>query len=288
MGLISSAPYPHEPEQVFDWLEQIEPRRMRRWLLGYSCGQSNVAQIERAAAGDEEAVRELFEGTVGEAKADHMLSIIEILEKELVTRIATTLRRFRKQVFSEFEPELAGAIARAAAARRATVVRDDAKAVIEDVTRGLEYEIPLGVTRIVLIPSVVIRPLSLIDQQRETLLVIYAVADEFLASDPEAPPSWLVRIYKALSDEKQLRILRRLAEGGATLDDLAAVLGLAKSTVHHHISILRGAGLIRVHIPREKGARQTTYSLRDPPLDDAVALLDSYIPRSAREERHAQ
>jgi DNA-binding transcriptional ArsR family regulator len=128
----------------------------------------------------------------------------------------------------------------------------------------------------------------LIDQQRETLLVVYAVADEFLESDPEAPPSRLVRTYKALSDEKRLRILRRLGEGGATLDDLAAVLGLAKSTVHHHVSVLRGAGLVRVHVPREKGARQTTYSLREPVLDDAAALLGSYIRTPGSEERNAQ
>ncbi|HIE21522.1 MAG TPA: ArsR family transcriptional regulator, partial [Acidimicrobiia bacterium] len=239
MGLMSSAPHPHEPEQVYDWLEQIEPRRLRRWLLGYACGHSDAALIEEAANGDEAALRELLDRANGEAKTGHMISLLQIPEEELPARIADVLRRFRGEVFSEFEPELAGAIARAAAARRATVVRDSAKAVIEDVTRGLDYEIPLGVTRVVLVPSVVLRPLSLIDQQRETLLVMYAVADEFLEDDPEAPPSWLVRTYKALSDEKRLRILRRLGEGEATLDDLASVLGLAKSTVHHHIAILR-------------------------------------------------
>jgi DNA-binding transcriptional ArsR family regulator len=149
--------------------------------------------------------------------------------------------------------------------------------VIEDVTRGLDYEVPIGVTRVVLVPSVVIRPLSLIDQQRETLLVVYAVADEFMESDPEAPPSWLLRTYKALGDEKRLRILRRLGEGEASLDELSSVLGLAKSTVHHHISVLRGAGLVRVHVPHEKGLRHTTYSLREEALGDAVGLLDSYV-----------
>jgi DNA-binding transcriptional ArsR family regulator len=134
---------------------------------------------------------------------------------------------------------------------------------------------------------VVIRPLSLIDQQRETLLVVYAVADEFLETDPEAPPSWLVRTYKALGDERRLRILRRLGEGEATLVDLAAVLGLAKSTVHHHISILRGAGMIRVHVPRDGGKRHTTYSLRRPALGDAVALLDSYVRTEDSEGSHA-
>lgn len=103
----------------------------------------------------------------------------------------------------------------------------------------------------VLVPSVVTRPLSLVDSARGTLLVYYGMADDFITSDPEAPPSWLVRMYKALSDEKRLRIMRRLSEGETSLDELTEMLGLSNSTVHHHLSQLRGAGLIRVHIPAD-------------------------------------
>ena len=74
--------------------------------------------------------------------------------------------------------------------------RGDAKTVIEEVTNGLTYDVPQGVKRLVLIPSVVTRPLSIIDQHRGTLTVYHAVADEFIDSDPESPPSTLVRTYK--------------------------------------------------------------------------------------------
>ncbi len=159
---------------------------------------------------------------------------------------------------------------------------------IEDVTNGLDYDIPLGVTRVVLVPSVVIKPLSLIDQHRETLLVFYAVADEFLNSDPEAPPSWLARTYKALSDEKRLRILRRVSEEEATLDQITEMLGLSKSTVHHHISVLRAAGLVRVHLSHtEAGTKCTTYTLREQSLANASTFLDSYITTPRQEELHA-
>lgn len=82
----------------------------------------------------------------------------------------------------------------------------------------------------VLIPSVVTRPLSVLDTYRGTLFVYYGIADEFIDSDPEAPPSWLVRTYKALSDERRLRIMRRLGEGPASLDDVSDLLGVSKST----------------------------------------------------------
>jgi DNA-binding transcriptional ArsR family regulator len=124
----------------------------------------------------------------------------------------------------------------------------------------------------------VVRPLSLIDQSRDTLLVFYGMADEFIDSDPEAPPSWLVKTYKALSDERRLRILRRLSEEEASLDDLVDLLGLSKSTVHHHMSVLRAAGLVRVRMSGNKDHKESkAYALRTQALTNAGAFLDTYV-----------
>jgi DNA-binding transcriptional ArsR family regulator len=124
----------------------------------------------------------------------------------------------------------------------------------------------------------VVKPLSLIDQSRDTLLVFYGMADEFIDSDPEAPPSWLVKTYKALSDERRLRILRRLSEEEASLDDLVDLLGLSKSTVHHHMSVLRAAGLVRVRMSGNKDQKESkTYALRTQALANAGAFLDTYV-----------
>ncbi|MBW2471479.1 MAG: helix-turn-helix transcriptional regulator, partial [Deltaproteobacteria bacterium] len=115
------------------------------------------------------------------------------------------------------------------------------------------------------------------------------VADEFVDTDPEAPPSWLVNTYKALSDERRLRILRRLAEGDTSLEELTEMLGLSKSTVHHHISILRGAGLVRVNLSHDEGYKhkQRIYSLRDQALGDATGSLDTYLRFEEKEAQHA-
>lgn len=277
LGLVSAAPHPHSPENVFEWLGKIDPQRLRRWMLDYLSPSADAALIERAAEGDMEAVRE----TLGDGKpaiVDHVVSLFEIDPQELRDRLTAALTEFHSKVFSRHVGEYAGAISRAAAAQRAIASRDDVKTVIEEVTNGLEYEVPPGVKRVILVPSVVVRPLSLIDQQRDTLLVLYAVADEFLDSDPEAPPSWLVRTYKALSDERRLRILRRLGEGETTLDEMTEMLGLSKSTVHHHISILRAAGLVRIQVPAgDKTLKNTTYNLRPQALDGAGQALDAYL-----------
>lgn len=283
-SLLLAAPHPHEPGHVFEWLETIGEQRLRRWILGYSSQDDDQALIEQAAQGDVEAVSELM-GNVEEHKAEVVDWLRWMVETEgLPGRFASALEQFRSEVFDEYEEEFGGAIARAAAARRAAPTRGSAKEVVEEVTSGIDFEIPLGTTRIVLVPSVLTRPLSLIDGYRGTLVVYYGIADEFIDSDPEAPPSWLVRTYKALSDERRLRILRRLSEGPASLDDLTEMLELTKSTVHHHITLLRGAGLIRVHIPEEKSSREKNYSLREQTLADATGYLDSYLMHSESEE----
>lgn len=286
-GLLATAPHPNDPDHVYEWLETMSPKRLRRWLVGYASHNGDASLIEQVAEGDLSALRQLVDQEKGEQFIEHLEALFEIPSDELPERMASTIKRFRSDVFSEYEEDFGGAINRAAAARNAMPMRDNAKAVIEEVTNGLDYEIPLGVTRVVLVPSVVLRPLSLIDQHRETLLVFYGVADEFIDSDPGAPPSWLVRTYKALSDERRLRILRRLSESETTLDALTEMLGLSKSTVHHHMSILRGAGLVRVHVSNsEAGGKCSTYTLREQSLEDATAFLDTYVRIPTKEAQH--
>lgn len=286
LGLISSAPHPHDPTSAFRWIGQLNPQRLQRWILGYIGEQSAMkggdcptpSLIEEAAEGDLEAVRKVVGEKFSGDETEHLVSLLGSDAESFRDRVATTLMRFQSEVYSRHEEEFSDAIARAAAARRAVANRDDAKTVIEQVTNGLDFEIPRGVTRVVLVPSVVLRPLSLIDQHRGVLMVFYAMADEFINNNPDAPPSWLVRTYKALSDEKRLRILRRLSEGETSLDELTELLDISKSTVHHHISVLRGAGLVRVQISHGASGKEShCYGLRDQAFGDASAFLESYI-----------
>lgn len=283
-SFLLSAPHPHDPDHVFDWLSSVDDKRLRRWIIGYSCHSENQALIEQAADGDLDSAKTLL-GAQLEEKPE-LIDHIEWLVKAegLPENYADALREFRTEVFSDYEDEFAEAISRAAGAQRTVPTNGNAKEIVEEVTSGIEFDIPQGVTRVVLIPSIVTRPLSVIDVNRGTLVVYYGVADEFVDSDPHAPPSWLVRTYKALGDERRLRILHRLSEGPASLDDLTEMLNLSKSTVHHHIALLRGAGLIRVHISEDKSSAKKNFSLREQSLADARGFLDSYLTNTEEKE----
>lgn len=283
-SFLLSAPHRHDPDRAFEWLSTVEDNRLRRWLIGYSAHNQDQALIERAAEGDLDAAAELI-GDRAESKPellDHLKWMIHT--DDLPVRYADALEAFRAEVFSGFEEEFAAAISRAAAAQRNAPSGRSAREVVEEVTSGIDFDIPQDTGRVVIVPSMLTRPLSLIDQYRGTLFVYYGVPDEFVDIDPQAPPPWLVRTYKALGDERRLRILRRLGEGPASLDELTEMLDLSKSTVHHHTALLRGAGLIRIHIPEDKSSAKKSFSLREQSLAAARGFLDSYLTTAEEKE----
>jgi DNA-binding transcriptional ArsR family regulator len=104
------------------------------------------------------------------------------------------------------------------------------------------------------------------------MIMAYPVADEYMDADPDAPPNWLIKTYKALGDERRLRILRRLSRGPASLHELAEELDISKSTLHHHMMLLRTAGLVKVLIGNEK-----EYALREDVVPETAAVLQGYI-----------
>jgi DNA-binding transcriptional ArsR family regulator len=127
-----------------------------------------------------------------------------------------------------------------------------------------------GIETILLVPHVVSRPWSIFTESWRTKIVCYGLADAHVTGDQ--PPDPLVAAYKALGDETRLRILRRLARGPATLQELTALTGLAKSTVHGHLLVLRTAGLVVADVSRKTG-----YRLRRETIAESAALLDSYL-----------
>ncbi len=154
--------------------------------------------------------------------------------------------------------------------------RLDAEQLIETVTNGIAYRLDGDTTDVVLIPSVVIRPWNLMFSFGGARYFVYPVSDEAVAADPDSPPSWMIEMFKSLGDERRLRLLRRLGEGPAGLGELAEYLDLAKSTTHHHLRLLRAAGLVRAVISGP-GKDGTHYELRPKALEDAAQFVTSYL-----------
>jgi DNA-binding transcriptional ArsR family regulator len=285
LGILEQAPTT-DPEAMLTWLGEQDGRWLRRQMLAAHCAMEAAdptkveADLDAAAAGDLAAGDRLLEGPSGKhipkRKRAAMHRLLTLPEAEVAGRLAGTLRAIRSDAFLPFEKEWAGPLTADATATRAKLAKTTSlPALIEDITKGISFEMPVGVARLVLVPTVSLRPWTLVTDHESTMIVCYPVDSEHLTADPEAPPGWLLEAYKALADENRLRILRLISlRGTATLAELTEHLGLAKSTVHHHLAVLRGAGLLRVQLDANDNA---SYALRLEALPDAGRSLDGYL-----------
>ena len=73
--------------------------------------------------------------------------------------------------------------------------------------------------------------------------------------------------HKALADVNRLRIVRRLADGEASVAELIAHVGLSQPLVSHHLKRLRVAGLVETR----RVGRETICTLRPEAFGEVAA-----------------
>ena len=81
----------------------------------------------------------------------------------------------------------------------------------------------------------------------------------------------LSQTFSALADPTRRSILSRLAEGDATVSELAEPLPMSLPAVSRHLKVLEQAGLII----RSRDAQWRPSRMQADPLDDAVEWMQS-------------
>jgi DNA-binding transcriptional ArsR family regulator len=85
------------------------------------------------------------------------------------------------------------------------------------------------------------------------------------------PANDLSRTFAALADPTRRSILTRLAEGEASVSELAEPLPMSLPAVSRHLKVLEQAGLIA----RSQEAQWRPSRMQADPLDDAVEWMQS-------------
>src|SRR5215210_7872539 len=86
------------------------------------------------------------------------------------------------------------------------------------------------------------------------------------------PMDQLSGTFAALADPTRRKILRRLAEGEATVSQLAEPFPITLQAVSRHLKVLEQAGLIT----RGRTAQLRPSRLQGAPLKDAAEWLEQY------------
>jgi hypothetical protein len=226
--------------------------------------------IRRAAEGDMAARSELLDAfSEYTDKCSEFERVLDLEPEESTKALVDLLVGWYEQVFAKISPDFVPIAERDAEGMRELIRGVPVGQVVERVAPGIQWTPTPDVDRVVLFPAYSPRPwVYMSEYKRVKIFCPPITADK---TKTAGDPSELVRIYKALGDESRLKLLKRLQAGPISLGDAAQEVGLAKSTTHHHLAILRQAGFVLI----QEG--DDTYKLRPDLRPEPGALLQQFL-----------
>ena len=272
LGLALDAPVGSAATFV-ERVARADQEELRRHIVGVHVPSWRIVAgaetLERAAAGDQAAIAALLDHDryyAGRARQslEQLLPLSAALTKQ---RLVAVLRRFADEAYAPRDDEVLAALRADVESKRALAARVSPDALISAAARGFVYEREPEASRVVLAPQLAARPWLLLCQHRDARIICYP-AEEPVEAERDVRER-AVLLGRALAEEGRVQILRRLAAGDASLNELTELTGLAKSTAHHHLNQLRAAGLVIV----SGNARSYRYSLRDEAVGEVGALF---------------
>ncbi|CAN5569310.1 hypothetical protein BH23CHL6_BH23CHL6_06830 [soil metagenome] len=271
-------PPPASADDLLAAITELEPRTVRLILLGYHAKRARQrvapATILAAADGDAAAGRTLIEDNSDGPECERGLAgVLALSEQEAAELLMSVLRSWNDAVFQRHHVETGPLIEREAERLRGRSRELSPEAFVAEAVNGTDVVPAPGVDEIEIFPTWVLRPWNVFCEQDPVLLIGVGVTAGQLSDDPAAPPDRLVRLARAFGDERRLRILRQLLGGSYTLQQLAEQLGTPKTTLLHHLVILRSVGIVQVGT-----SGQGRYSLRPGTIRELYLLLDDYLP----------
>lgn len=185
-----------------------------------------------------------------------------------------------EEYFSNVEREIAAQLKQNVLEKKELLDQLAPMELFEQATNGMYLENTDHDPFIVLIPQYHSSPfnihLGLSLRGQTTYFYFYPI--DLVSADANEPSPKLLRMVRCISDLNRLKILRFVYQKQKSFMDIVHELGLAKSTVHHHMVVLRAAGLVRVYVSQDQGAR---YSLRESKIGEISALLTEFVTQDS-------
>jgi DNA-binding transcriptional ArsR family regulator len=277
LPLLAGASTGHGADDLLAVVARTAPGRLHRVLLGgerrHVLDVVPATVVDRAAAGDGAARRELAAAYAGNrlvvSATDHVL---DSPSARLHQEVVETLR-----LWAAHHGDLAapGAETVLGAARR--LRESGPRSYLEQSIPGLTYGLREDDHVVVVLSSALSSALAsvavVVDGTRSTVIAHSPAPVEPLER-PEADASHLLDLARAVGDRTRMRILAVLREQDRTAVRLSEELGAPRTSLLHHLAILRSAGLVQLDVA--PGA-PTVYRLRPEGLRQLSGLAARFV-----------
>jgi DNA-binding transcriptional ArsR family regulator len=96
---------------------------------------------------------------------------------------------------------------------------------------------------------------------------------------PDSLRRFKAEIFQALAHPTRIAILELLGMGEVSAGELGEKLGVEQANLSQHLAVLRSKQIV----VNRKAGNQVFYSLRDPVLNDVLALMRRYFQNHLKE-----
>lgn len=270
---------PHDVDQFLDRLRSLPPDVVRRRLVGAESAPSramvSAGAFDRALAGDAAARVALRDALGHDPQGRESMNRLLTTSSEAVQAdMVSIVKAWASRVLPQFAGDALVIIARDVVSKEQLFKTGPARHALQIATNGVDVDPAAWAATIVVVPTVAMRPFIAPIECGSTAIFLCSVADEAYDVDPDAPPRGLVKITTAIGDDLRLRILRVLTDEALTASEVATRLGIERTSLHHHLGILRSAGLVAI---RDDGFHHWRYSRRGARISDVGSVLATYL-----------
>jgi DNA-binding transcriptional ArsR family regulator len=237
-------------------LVQAVPEAVIRAALA---GDTNARERLSAAFGSDELVLQATPWLMSSSSPDVRRVILDVLliwEAQLLSPTA--------------EAALSTVLHEHAVAARAELAKSTGSSFLAKITGGVRYE-PAGLDRVIAVPSLHVSPVIVVIDGLNQHVILYPPRDPAPAADASRR---LLELSRAVGDKTRVTILSELRQGERTAVDLAGALRVPRTTLLHHLALLRSAGLIHVTVTPGDA---TVYRLRPDGLHELSRLAATFM-----------
>ncbi len=243
------------------WVAQSDPEELRLVLTGARRHQlrSRLDDATIAAAvGGDRAARTAWR----RALADTLLQV----SPWLLAADVATIRRTCLDVIDRL-PHQTRATPLPRIRQRLAEVGPDA--LVAEVAPGVAYR-PGVLDEVVLVTSPGVSPiLVVLDEVDRTVILHPPLAD----GGPDDAGVRLREVGRALGDDTRIRLLHSLRLAPRTLPELCETLDSPRTTLLHHLALLRSSGLIEIEVV---AGEPNVYALRPAGFDDLAHAANAF------------
>lgn len=193
---------------------------------------------------------------------------------EIRERSSYLLSEWNEHYFKGFDTRILAALKKESALKGKLARIQDPVDLVESAANGMRIEPVEHLQSLILIPQYHCSPSAVLDFYRGMATCLYPFEKSVTVKSAE---SVILPITQALADERRLAIIQHLAETPRTLIELTKHVKLAKSTVHHHMVLLRRSGIVRAHYVGNTTAAY--YSIRDGFVEVLTIALSTLLDK---------